>query len=158
MHEAYSRPGHSQQLARQRTLLADRLVDALGLPAEIRVKGADDDAGVGGPRAVEPNEVKPIEREDRAILLCCERQDFGIRPGLVRFSRLVNREHIVTQRTQVLPPLAGENSRWNTTAPSIGFVRLDLPVDLFTMGPNEPSGVGKIFRPKRWIGPQQFRF
>jgi hypothetical protein len=56
------RPIDSQQLARHRSLLTNRLVNTLSLPSEIRIERADDNAGVGRPCAMEPNETQPVER------------------------------------------------------------------------------------------------
>lgn len=138
-----------EQSAGERLGCPECCVDSRRLADEVRIKCADDDAGVVGAFVVEANEVLAIEREQDPSFRAGERENLVVRHGLAGFPRIHNGQGLVAQPTQFQYDrqreiLVGVESRHG----SGGLVLLDLAVDLVPMGARVSPCVHEILGPE----------
>jgi hypothetical protein len=70
------------------------------LPFEVEILGTDHDAAVVHVFLVKSDKVSTVPREDGALCQRCETQDSLIRYSLSSVTRLLHRQHVVTERAQ----------------------------------------------------------
>jgi len=75
-----------EQLAVERVQGLDLSMDAGGKRREIRIGGADEDAGMIRMVAMEADEILAVMGEDGAFVCCRKAQDFVIGDGVVRLA------------------------------------------------------------------------
>jgi len=82
-------------------------VDACGEGGEIRIHGADDDAGVVGMLPVKANEVLTVVGDDGTLVRSCETQHLVIRDGRVGIAGIERGGHVMAANAE-----GGDDREW----------------------------------------------
>jgi len=83
-------------------------MNTLCLPKSIRVLSTDNDSGMLRLQIVQFDEITPVERKHRSVVLCSESEHLDILNGLSGFARFQGSQNIMTQTTQCFHNLTRE--------------------------------------------------
>ena len=125
---------------------------------EVEIEGANHDACVVGPLAMQPDEVTAVQRDDRPAVASREREQFFVRHGAVGLAGIQDREDVVPRAAE-----CDDSREWEVLVRIEArhelrrFVVLDLPIDFFTMRADVRPCVRKILCSQRRVGTQQVR-
>jgi len=134
----------------------ERLVNALGLTMEIRVKRANHYARMPGILRVQSNEVHAIHSENYPVFCDGEGENVLIGYGTTRIPSFHAGEHIVTKQ-----PKALDNWNWEILIGVNPYHRLrslilrDLRLNLLPMAPVIRPRIDQIFRGERRVCTEQ---
>lgn len=129
------------------------LIDPRGLTNEISIEGANNDTGVCGCRAMQTNEMEPIQRQYGSPFGDGEGQYILIRDGIARIASLAARQDVVPQPAQPFNYEEWEVFVGVQAGHSLRrLVLRDLHVDLVAMNAIVGPGIDQIFRVQRRIG------
>lgn len=127
------------------------------MTVKLQIKRTHDDAGVISLRGMQTNKVPAIECHDGPIVGRGQQQNRLVSERLAGFADVAHRHDIVADPTQRFHDrkgnvFVGEQARhWRLRA----LVFADLLIDLVAVRAHVCPGTGQIFRPERWIQPEQ---
>jgi hypothetical protein len=99
---------NTDESARKRDLLRERLVNPVGQGNEIRVEGADNHALVFASLFVQANEMLAVQGEQNAPFAGGKRQDLVVRHRPVASADLLDGEYIVAEASEFLHSRQGK--------------------------------------------------
>ena len=150
---------HTDQLSRHLRLCLQGGVDALCQGRKVGIKRTDHNTSMPWCGMMQSNEMPPIEREHNPLLCNGKCQHVCIRHRLPRPATIGGCEDIVAHVPQGLHCWQGKVFvRIAPRHPSRRFVRMDLLLDLLSVGTGIGPCIGKILCPQCGIAPQEIGF
>ena len=134
------------------------MVDVFGLPNEIRIKGANNDAFVIRVPVMQSDEVLAVQRNHSPVFLAGKSQYFFIGYRLFCFPGFLNRQHIMPKPAQFLDDRQREGLiRIESSHVLSRFVFTDLLFDVIGMRAVIRPGIRQIFSAEGWETSQEIR-